>query len=305
MLWYYEKDNTQNGPVSEEELLALYQRGIIQAHNLVWREGMADWAPLADSFPNLKRGTRGLHDELSQTARRTGNRGTGGQTPNAQLRLMGREVLAGNWGIAVLVFFLYVFLLQIGVIIPILGQIAQWVITGPLTLGLMAYFVGLHRREPVEVGTLFSGFSRFVEGLGIYFVTTIMITLSALAAAIPGGIIIFLAYSNNTVPEESALFAAGILIAIFSALFASFYMYLRYALVYYIANDYPELGILGAIKRSTEMMVGRKVKFFMLGLSFIGWHFLGMLAFGIGLLWSMTYMWSAFAAFYEDLGEEV
>jgi len=29
-----------------------------------------------------------------------------------------------------------------------------------------------------------------------------------------------------------------------------------------------------------------------------------MLALGIGLLWSMTYMWAAFAAFYDDLGEE-
>lgn len=344
MQWYYEKDNAQNGPVSEQELLALYEQGSLQRHNLVWREGMTDWAPLADRFPNLGSGpdsaakkvscptcgalvsadhlipsgrtqvcphckdefAQGLREGLSQPVQRAGARGTGGQTPNGELRLMGRETLAGAWGMAVLVTFLYFFLQQLGGVIPLLGQIVTFLIAGPLSLGFMAYFVGLHRREPVEVGTLFSGFSNFLLGLGIYFVTTVLVSLAAMAAAIPGGVLIALAYSgNNPVPEESPMFIAGIFVAIMPAVLVGIYMYLRYALVYYIANDHPELGVMGTIKRSTEMMVNRKGKFFMLGLSFIGWHFLGMLAFGIGLLWSMTYMWAAFAAFYDDLGEEV
>jgi uncharacterized membrane protein len=340
MLWHYEKDNAQNGPVSEEELLALYEKGTIRSHNLVWREGMAEWSPMADCFPNLGSGSsgekvpcptcgafvaadhlipsgqtqvcpnckdefaQGLREGLSQPVRRSGARGTGGQTPNDGLRLMGREALAGAWGMAVLVTFLYTLLQQIGGVIPLIGQIVTLLIVGPLSLGFMAYFVGLHRGEPVEVGTLFSGFSRFLQGLGIYFVTTVLVSLAAIAAAIPGAVLIFLAYSNSPVPEESPMFIAGIFVAAVPAVLVGTYMYLRYALAYYIANDHPELGVLGTIKRSTEMMANRKGKLFMLGLSFIGWHFLGMLALGIGLLWSMTYMWAAFAAFYDDLGEE-
>lgn len=340
MQWYYEKDNAQNGPVSEEELLALYERGTLQSHNLVWREGMADWAPLADRFPNLGSDAtsgskvdcptcgasvavdllipsgqtqvcpnckdefaQGLREGLSQPVRRAGARGTGGQTPNDELRLMGREALSGNWGTAVLVFFLYWVLQQVGSFIPFIGGVISFLIAGPLSLGLMAYYVGLHRGEPVEVGTLFSGFSRFLLGLGIYFITTLLISLAAMAAAIPGAALLFLAYSNNPMPEESPLFVAGIFVAAAPAALVGVYMYLRYALIYYIANDHPELGVMGTIKRSTEMMADRKGKFFMLGLSFIGWHFLGALALGIGLLWSMAYMWSAFAAFYEDIGD--
>ena len=340
MSWYYEKNNEQNGPVSEDELMSLYREGAIRGGNLVWREGMADWASLEDTFPSLSGGAgagdvacptcgasvaadrlspagesqvcpackdefaQGLREGLSQPVRRTGSRGTGGQTPNGELRSLARDSLAGGWGMAVLVVFLFQVVQQVGAFVPIIGQLVAWLLAGPLTLGLMAYFVGLHRGEPVEVGTLFSGFSRFLQGLGIYFVTTVLITLAASAAAIPGAVLIFLAYNNSPMPEEDPMFIIGLFVAGVPAALVGTYMYLRYALVYYIANDYPELGVVGAIKRSAEMMVGRKGKFFMLGLSFIGWHILGVLALGIGLLWSMSYMWAAFAAFYEDIGEE-
>lgn len=311
MLWYYEKDNKQNGPIPEEELLALYNEGVIRGRNLVWREGMADWAPLRERFPMAVNDAAEGKVAAPSTENATENAGvkgrqppTGGQSPNSELRLIAREALAGAWGMAVLVFFLYGFLQQVAAFIPVVGPIAPLVLTGPLSLGLMAYFVGLHRGEPVELGTLFSGFSRFFQGVGLYLVTMILVTLAAMAAALPGFVLIALAHTNSPVPEESPLFLAGMLVALVPGALAGIYMYLRYALIYYIANDHPELGVLGAIKRSTELMVGRKGKFFMLGLSFIGWHFLGMLAFGIGLFWSMTYMWSAFAAFYEDIGGE-
>ena len=341
MLWYYEKDNAQNGPVSEEDLLALFENGEIRSENLVWREGMADWAPFSERFPSINSspngaqvkcptcGTlvapdrlipfgesqvcpnckdefaQGLREGLSRPVRRAGAQGTGGQTPNPELRLIGREALSGAWGMSVLVFFLFWFLQQIVAWIPIAGVIAQLAITGPLTLGLMAYFVGLHRGESVEVGTLFNGFSRFGTALGLYFVTTVLISLAALAAAIPGGVLIALAFSSGaSSPEESPMFIAGLFVASVPAVLVSMYMYLRYALAYFIANDHPEIGVLAAIKRSSETMVGRKGKLFLLGLSFIGWHFLGALALGIGMLWSMTYMYSSIAAFYEDIGEE-
>lgn len=341
MQWYYEKDNVQNGPVSEEALVALYEKGELRGNNLVWRDGMGDWASFSERFPTLSNGSaggtvacptcgasvasdrlipfgesqvcanckdefaQGLREGLSQPIRRSNDRGTGGQTPNPELRLMAREALSGAWGISALVFFIFWVLQQGILLIPLAGQIVQLLITGPLTLGLMAYFIGLHRGEAADVGTLFSGFSHFLKGLGLYFVTTVLISLASLAAAIPGGVLIALAFGSGAVaPEESPLFIAGIFIAVLPAVFVGMYMYLRYALVYLIAHDDPELGVLAAVKRSAEMMVGRKGKLFVLCLSFIGWHILGALALGIGLLWSMAYMYSAITAFYEDIGEQ-
>lgn len=45
MQWYYSKNGTQLGPVSEGELLAKLASGEVSAADLVWKEGMADWRP--------------------------------------------------------------------------------------------------------------------------------------------------------------------------------------------------------------------------------------------------------------------
>lgn len=47
MSWYYSKNGTQLGPVPEEELLAKVSSGEVAARDLVWKEGMPDWKPLA------------------------------------------------------------------------------------------------------------------------------------------------------------------------------------------------------------------------------------------------------------------
>ena len=46
--WYYGKDNTQHGPVSEQEIHALVSSGQINSSSIIWREGMTDWIPLKD-----------------------------------------------------------------------------------------------------------------------------------------------------------------------------------------------------------------------------------------------------------------
>ena len=43
--WYYARDGAQQGPVSGEELQRLAATGVLRAHDLVWREGMAEWQP--------------------------------------------------------------------------------------------------------------------------------------------------------------------------------------------------------------------------------------------------------------------
>ena len=53
MTWFYEMNGQQAGPVSETELDELFRTGKISHATLVWREGMADWQPLADARPNL------------------------------------------------------------------------------------------------------------------------------------------------------------------------------------------------------------------------------------------------------------
>jgi hypothetical protein len=45
--WFYGKDGTQHGPVSDQEIGGLLQSGQIDGATIIWREGMADWLPVS------------------------------------------------------------------------------------------------------------------------------------------------------------------------------------------------------------------------------------------------------------------
>jgi hypothetical protein len=48
MKWFYAKGGSQQGPVDADELRAKVATGEVAPSDLVWREGMRDWAPLGD-----------------------------------------------------------------------------------------------------------------------------------------------------------------------------------------------------------------------------------------------------------------
>lgn len=52
MQWYYSKNGTQLGPVAEGELRAKLVAGEISQSDMVWREGMSNWLPVA-KIPEL------------------------------------------------------------------------------------------------------------------------------------------------------------------------------------------------------------------------------------------------------------
>ena len=57
--WYYARDDKQHGPVSGAELKQLAASGRLLAADLVWREGLEEWAPagrLKGLFPDAKAG---------------------------------------------------------------------------------------------------------------------------------------------------------------------------------------------------------------------------------------------------------
>ena len=77
-----------------------------------------------------------------------------------------------------------------------------------------------------------------------------------------------------------------------------------YALVPYILVDKPELSANEAINLSKAMMKGHKFDFFWLSLSFLGWILLAILTVGIGFFWLLPYMYTTYAAFYQDVKAE-
>ncbi|TLS49434.1 DUF975 family protein [Paenibacillus antri] len=185
---------------------------------------------------------------------------------NAEIRAAARDALRGQWGMAVLVAFVYMAITAVIGSIPVVKNIGPLLLGGPLAFGLYAYFLHVVRGNRPELGVMFSGFQRFVPTLVLYLLQAIFVFLWMLLLIVPG------------------IIAA-----------------LRYSMSYFILLENPGLSPLDAINRSKEMMQGHKMQLFLLQLSFIGWALLCVLTLGIGLLWLMPYMQTSMAAFYERL----
>lgn len=197
---------------------------------------------------------------------------------NSQIRAEAREALKGNWSVAALFMFVYS-LIACGIacafVLPFgdkpIGNVSSWVgalLLSPLGWGCVVAYLRLFRREELQMGWMFEGYSQ-----GRIWTTTILqmiyTYLWTLLLIIPG---VIKSYS--------------------------------YAMTPFILRDNPELSNNAAIEESMRLMQGNKMKLFLLDLSFIGWYILGMLTFGIGMLWAASYNYTAKAAFYEDLISE-
>lgn len=148
-------------------------------------------------------------------------------------------------------------------------SLAVFVIGGAVELGHNMYYIKLMRGEAAGMDTLFSRFEVFLKALGLRLFMMLFIFLWALLLIIPG-------------------IVAGY----------------RYRMAPYLMAEHPEMGIRQAVDESKRMTDGYKGRWFCLDFSFIGWVFLCMLTFGIGLLWLNPYMSAANADFYMNILSE-
>ncbi|MCD8207998.1 MAG: DUF975 family protein [Bacteroidales bacterium] len=141
----------------------------------------------------------------------------------------------------------------------------------PASVGYLNALKKLHREGDSNVisNTFSLGFKNYVHQIWTMLLMAIYISLWTLLLVIPG------------------------IVKSFS-----------YAMTPFILHDEPDLGADATIHRSREMMYGHKADLFLLDLSFIGWYILGCITLGIGLLWVYPYVYTAHAAFYEDVKAE-
>ncbi len=79
---------------------------------------------------------------------------------------------------------------------------------------------------------------------------------------------------------------------------------LSYSMANFIMAENPEISPSDAIKESKKLMDGNKLDYFMLGLSFIGWHILDFFTLGILSIWLIPYIYTTEATFYEAIKNE-
>lgn len=95
----------------------------------------------------------------------------------------------------------------------------------------------------------------------------------------------------------------GLLVGIGFALFVipGIILMMMWSQASFIMMENPELGVLDAMKKSSEMMKGYKMDLFMFHLSYIGHYLLVMITFGLWLIYFMPLIEVAKVNYYKHL----
>ena len=187
-------------------------------------------------------------------------------TPNLELMRMARTSLKDKWGLAIGACFVFFICIVVMTMIPLVGQVASLILSGPLALGLAQFSLGIIRNEDVKIEQIFGGFKRFETSLAAYLLVLVFTFLWMLLLIIPG-------------------------------IIAS----ISYSMTFYIIADNPNISAMDAIDQSKKMMDGYKWKYFRMSLRFMGWALLCILTLGIGFFWLFPYMQVTMANFYADV----
>ena len=149
---------------------------------------------------------------------------------------------------------------------PFIDMAGTLLVTEILNFSLMFMGLKIVDGKGIEVGDTFYGYKKFGRAFLCQLLVSIFVFLWALLFIIPGIIHAF-----------------------------------AYAMTPYIVMEDDNISITDAMKKSKEMMKGNKWRLFCLIFSFIGWILLGIITFGIVLVWIEPYMQVAMAAFYREL----
>lgn len=233
----------------------------------------------------------------------------------SQIRANAREALSGKWGKAALLTLTYVIIVFVinfvCRLIPIVGGLLLFVISTPISYGILVSFMRLKRGEDVAyTDFLNSGFSDFSRVWGVVgntalkmilpiclLVIFVILLVVSIGGSVASGII---AGSSSGVAGFGFLGFISFIGYIASLIYVIVKGYL-YSLTFYILNDNPNMSGKEIVEMSESLMRGNRWKFFWLGLTFFGWSILAGFTLGIGLLWLMPYMMVSMICFYEEL----
>ena len=192
----------------------------------------------------------------------------------AELKSHAKNQLRGKWGLAIggiIVTFLIQFVVNLlsrftedNIALLIVFTLVSVIISTVMSIGMCRFSLNYayEDKEP-ELKDIFSGFPVILKAIGLCILLTLIVFVGVILLIIPG--------------------------IIFSFMFSQ---------SYYILADDNSKSIVQCLKESAAMMKGYKFEYFVLGLSFLGWFILGMIPFGIGLLWVIPYMNVTIASFY-------
>ena len=254
--------------------------------------------------------------------------------------LLRSEALASlnndKWGISIGAFLIYVIVTSAVGLIPIIGGIGQLILAGPFLVGYYYFFLKVSREDSVDIEDLFIAFkskNQFLASLVSYILFILLIfpvlgiglTLWAFLVLGRETFIHFIdkisewseklnpanlqsdlplydpALTDALSPEINWAFL--LLGAIPFILVPAIYVTLSFSQTWFIIANDENISGYNALKESWNLMRGKRLKLFLLELSFIGWAILSILTLFIGFIFLAPYVQTSYAKFYDNLNE--
>ncbi len=187
------------------------------------------------------------------------------------------EILSGKWSDVIPTFFFYAIIAQVsgdflklylgfGLFQGGLFDVMYFALTAPMSVGIIIYSLAIVNGKEFSFNQIFKPYDDYLKTLGLVFVLVLMII---------GGFILFI------IP--------GIIIS------------LIYSMSLYVLAEEPEISIINALKKSSELTQGFRTKLFLLGLIYSGLAILSIFTLFIGLIWLMPLFGITSANFYNEL----
>jgi uncharacterized membrane protein len=175
--------------------------------------------------------------------------------------------------------------------IPIVGYCSGPILQGPLMGGLYWFYLRQHRKEAAEFGDAFSGFSNFLQ----LMLASVVMTAILYVCFAPAAILFIIGGQNNT---DSLAIAGGIAGLVMLPLFC--YLFTCWIFTYLLMMDrkYTFWTAMNVSRR-----VVNKCWWGMFGLLIVTFllQIVGALALCCGIFVTMTFLYSATTAAYEDI----
>ncbi len=163
------------------------------------------------------------------------------------------------------VFILLVITVLTGIIA---GTMVGSLLVPALSISLCAIYLGMANGEKASVGNMFCRVGTFFKSWWLMILISIFTSLWSILLVIPGII-------------------KG----------------LSYSMAPYVMAEHPDWKARACLSESKRIMKGHVGELFVLQLSFIGWHILGGITFGIAYIWIIPYICQTTANFYNAIKE--
>lgn len=213
----------------------------------------------------------------------------------------GWELVKSDYGIFILITFLFLVTTIATSFIPYVGGIVNILITAPLLCGIYLALLMKRRGEIISVSNLFEGFRYFLPAVVVTLIPIIPSLIFGLAVGLMAGATNIFTSQNSGIPQGfSALLIVSALIVY---LFVFFLQILLFFALPLIVEHNVGIGdaIKLSVKGSTQNIGGLILLFLLEGLILIA----GFIALCIGILFVLPIIYAANIAAYKSVFPDV